>query len=127
TTPQTIAQVRHSLGLDRSVWVQYERFAKGLVPWPGWFLNKQVYYSWSNFVPVRNEIFGRLPVTLVLAVGAGIIWLVMGISIGIVSAIRRRTFADRAGMLFALFGVSAPQFWLGYVLLYLFWFKLRLA
>ncbi len=127
TTPQTIAQVRHSLGLDRSVWVQYERFAKGLVPWPGWFLNKQVYYSWSNFVPVRHEIFGRLPVTLVLAVGAGIIWLLMGISIGIVSAIKRRTLADRAGMLFALFGVSAPQFWLGYVLLYLFWFKLRLA
>ena len=127
TTPETIEQVKHALGLDRSVWVQYARFAKGLIPLPGWFLNKQVYYSWSNFVPVRHEIFGRLPVTLVLAVGAGVIWLMMGIPIGIVSAIKRRSLADRAGMLFALFGVSAPQFWLGYVLLYVFWFKLRIA
>src|SRR5690242_3641843 len=51
-TPETIANARHALGLDKSVWVQYVRFAKGLVPWPGWFLNSQVYFSWSNFVPV---------------------------------------------------------------------------
>ncbi len=126
-TPETIAAVRHAFGLDKSVWVQYARFAKGLVPWPGWFLNKQVYFSWSNFVPVRKEIFSRLPVTLVLAIGAGIIWLLMGIPIGIISAIKRRSFADRAGMLFALFGVSAPVFWLAYVLLYIFWFKLHVA
>ena len=47
--------------------------------------------------------------------------------IGIVSAIKKRTLADRAGMLFALFGVSAPVFWLAYVLLFIFWFKLHLA
>src|SRR5712691_4025806 len=126
-TPETIAAARKALGLDKSVWVQYARFAKGLVPWPGWFLNKQVYFSWSNFVPVRQEIFGRLPVTIVLALGAGVIWLLMGIPIGIISAIKRRTLADRAGMLFALFGVSAPVFWLAYVLLYIFWFKLHWA
>jgi len=126
-TPETIAAARKALGLDKSVWVQYARFAKGLVPWPGWFLNKQVYFSWSNFVPVRQEIFGRLPVTIVLALGAGVIWLLMGIPIGIISAIKRRTLADRAGMLFALFGVSAPVFWLAYVLLYIFWFKLHIA
>ncbi len=126
-TPETIAAARKALGLDKSVWVQYARFAKGLVPWPGWFLNKQVYFSWSNFVPVREEIFGRLPVTIVLALGAGVIWLLMGIPIGIISAIKRRTLADRAGMLFALFGVSAPVFWLAYVLLYIFWFKLHIA
>jgi peptide/nickel transport system permease protein len=126
-TPETIAAARHALGLDRPVWVQYWRFAKGLIPWPGFFLNKDVYYSWSNFVPVRNQIFSRLPVTLVLAVGAGVIWLCIGIPIGVVSAIRRRTAVDRAGMLFALFGVSAPVFWLGYFLLYVFWFRLHWA
>ena len=126
-TPETIAAARRALGLDRPVWVQYWRFAKGLIPWPGFFLNRQVYFSWSNFVPVRQQIFGRLPVTLVLAVGAGIIWLLLGIPIGIISAIKRRTLVDRAGMLFALFGVSAPQFWLAYVLLFVFWFKLHLA
>src|ERR671937_3053867 len=126
-TPETIAAARHALGLDKPVWVQYWRFAKGLIPWPGFFLNRQVYFSWSNFVPVRQQIFGRLPVTIVLAVGAGIIWLTVGIPIGIVSAIRRRTLVDRAGMLFALFGVSAPQFWLAYVLLFVFWYKLHFA
>src|SRR6266545_795274 len=125
STPQTIAAARKALGLDKPVWVQYARFAKGLIPWPGFFLNKQVYFSWSNFVPVRQEIFNRLPVTIVLAIGAGVIWLFIGIPIGIVSAIKRGTAADRAGMLFALFGVSAPVFWLAYVLL--FWFKLHWA
>jgi peptide/nickel transport system permease protein len=127
TTPATIAAVKHALGLDKSVWVQYARFAKGLIPWPGLFLNKQVYFSWSNFQPVRDEIFGRLPVTLVLAVGAGFIWLLIGLPIGIISAIKRHSVVDRAGMLFALFGVSAPVFWLAYVLLFIFWFKLHLA
>jgi len=126
-TPQTIHDATVALGLDKPVWVQYARFAKGLVPWPGWFLNKQVYFSWSNFVPVREEIFGRLPVTIVLAIGAGLVWLTIGIPIGIVSAVKRRSAIDRAGMLFALFGVSAPVFWLSYVLLYVFWFKLHLA
>src|SRR5919197_6094142 len=126
-TPETIAAAKHALGLDRPVWIQYWRFAKGMIPWPGFFLNRQVYFSWSNFVPVRQQIFGRLPVTIVLAVGAGIIWLMVGIPIGIVSAVKRRTVVDRAGMLFALFGVSAPQFWLAYVLLFVFWFKLHWA
>jgi peptide/nickel transport system permease protein len=126
-TPETIASARHALGLDRPVWVQYWRFAKGLIPLPGFFLNKQVYYSWSNFTPVNKEIYSRLPVTLVLAVGAGVVWLLIGIPIGIISAVKSRTLIDRAGMLFALFGVSAPVFWLAQVLLFVFWFKLRWA
>jgi peptide/nickel transport system permease protein len=126
-TPQTIRAAEHAIGLDRPVIVQYARFAKGLVPWPGWFLNRQVYFSWSNFEPVRTEIFSRLPVTLTLAVGAGIIWLLIGLPIGILSAIKPRSAADRGAMLFALFGVSAPVFWLAYVLLYVFWFKLKIA
>src|SRR5438093_4951774 len=80
-TPETIAAAKHALGLDRPVWVQYWRFAKGLIPYPGFFLSKQVYYSWSNFTPVKDEMYGRLPVTFVLAVGAGVVWLVMGIPI----------------------------------------------
>jgi peptide/nickel transport system permease protein len=125
TTPQNIAAARHALGLDRPVWVQYWRFAKGLIPWPGFFLNKQVYFSYTNFVPVKETIFNRLPVTVTLAVGAAAIWLLIGIPIGIVSAVRRRSIADRAAMVFALIGVSAPVFWLAYLFLFLFWFKLR--
>jgi peptide/nickel transport system permease protein len=124
TSPDIIRQARENLGLDRPWYVQYGRFAKGLVPWPGYFLNEQVYFSYNNFVPVKEQVFDRLPVTIVLAVGASVVWVFIGLPIGIMSAIKPRSTRDRAGMLFALFGVSAPVFWLGYVMLYVFWFKL---
>jgi peptide/nickel transport system permease protein len=124
STEETIAQARRALGLDKPVWVQYARFAKGLVPWPGLWLNRQVYFSYSSFIPVKEEIYKRLPVTVTLALGAAAFWLVLGVPIGIISAVRRRSLADRAAMLFALIGVSAPVFWLAYVFLYVFWFKL---
>jgi len=127
TTPENVENARRAFGLDKPIYVQYARFAKGLIPWPGLFLNEDVYYSYSNFVPVKEEIFRRLPVTVALAVGASIIWVLIGIPIGIVSAVRRRSIADRAAMVFALFGVSAPVFWLAYLFLYLFWFKLDWA
>jgi peptide/nickel transport system permease protein len=124
TSPDIIQQARENLGLDKPWYVQYGRFAKGLVPWPGFFLNEQVYFSYNNFVPVKEQIFDRLPVTAVMAVGASVVWVLIGLPIGIMSAIKPRSVRDRAGMLFALFGVSAPVFWLGYVMLYIFWFQL---
>jgi peptide/nickel transport system permease protein len=127
STPQTIHAARIALGLDKPVWVQYLRFAKGLIPWPGFFLNKQVYYSWSDFVPISENIYSKLPVDITLTVGAAVVWLIMGIPIGVVSAIRRRSIFDRSGMIFALLGVSLPVFWLAYVFLYIFWFKLHLV
>ena len=127
TTPEQIEAARKAFGLDKPIWVQYGRFAKGLLPWPGLFLSEDVYYSYGNFVPVKEEIFRRLPVTVTLALGAAVLWLLLGIPIGIVSAIKRGTFWDRAGMLFALIGVSLPVFWLGQLLLYFFWFKLQIA
>ena len=90
TTPENVAAARHAFGLDRPLYVQYGRFAKGLIPWPGLFLNEDVYYSYSNFVPVKEEIFSRLPVTITLAVGAAVLWLLIGIPIGIISAVKTR-------------------------------------
>jgi len=121
---QLLATIRHKFGLDQPLYVQYWNFAKGLVPWPGLFLNKQVYFSYQSHVPVWEEMKSRIPITLALTIGASILWLAMGIPIGIISAIRPRTVIDRGATLFALFGVSAPTFWLGLVLLYVFWFKL---
>lgn len=117
TSPENVAAARAAFGLDRPVWVQYGRFAQGLIPWPGLFLNEDVYFSYSNFVPVKEEIFKRLPVTMALGIGGALCWLAIGIPIGIVSAVRRRGITDRAGMVFALFGVSAPVFWLAYLFL----------
>jgi peptide/nickel transport system permease protein len=125
-TPATLAEVRQNLGLDRPIWIQYGHFAKGLIPWPGLFLDKAVYFSYGNNVPVAEEIYRRMPWTIALALGAAGTWLVVGVPLGVLSAIKRRSFADRAGMIFALVGVSAPVFWLAYILLFIFWYKLQL-
>jgi peptide/nickel transport system permease protein len=127
TSPENIEAARHAFGLDKPLYVQYARFAKGLIPWPGLFLNEDVYYSYGSFVPVKDEIFGRLPVTIALAIGAAVCWLLLGIPIGIISAVRRGSIWDRSTMVFALIGVSTPAFWLAYLLLYIFWFKLEWA
>jgi peptide/nickel transport system permease protein len=73
---------------------------------------------------VRDELVARLPRTLILVAGAAILWAIAGVAIGIVSAIRRGTWIDKLSMGFALFGVSAPVFWLGLVGLWIFWQKL---
>jgi peptide/nickel transport system permease protein len=127
TTPELIETIRTNLGLDDPWYQQYLRFAKGLVPWPGFWMNEDVYFSYGNNVPVWGEIARRIPVTVTLSLGAAAVWIILGIPIGILSAIRRRSLADRGAMLFALFGVSAPVFWLGYVMLFIFWFKLGWA
>jgi peptide/nickel transport system permease protein len=119
-TPDSIALVRHRLHLDRAWYVQFGYFIGDFVKgdsngWPG------LGYSYSNYVSVRSEIITRAPRTLLLVFGAAIIWLTLGVSIGVLSAVRRRTKTDRAAMGFALFGISAPVFWLGLMALYVVW------
>jgi peptide/nickel transport system permease protein len=112
--PQLIANIRHSLGLDKPVYVQYFRYMKGLI------LHFNFGYSYQNSQPVRQEIFQRLPATISLTVGAVVIWLLIGLPIGIISAIRSRTMLDRMTMGAALLAISSPVYWLGLVALYLF-------
>jgi peptide/nickel transport system permease protein len=76
----------------------------------GLFLNEDVYFSYTNFVPVKEEIFARLPVSAA-SPQAAITWLLIGIPVGIVSAVRRHCDGP-GGMVFALLGVSMV-FWLG--------------
>jgi peptide/nickel transport system permease protein len=123
-TPEQIAVVRRQFGLDKPVWQQYTLFLKNIFTgdeygWPG------LGFSFVTRSPVKDQLFDRLPVTIQLALGAAVVWLCIGIPIGIISAIKRRTLIDRSAMLFALFFVSAPVFWLGLMALWLFWFKLR--
>ena len=124
-TPELLAEVRKQLGLDKSLLAQYGIFVKRLFlgdefGWPG------LGFSFNTRSPVRPEMIQRGAITLQLAVGAAVVWLVMGITIGIVSAIKRRSWVDRASMGFALFGVSAPVFWLGLMALFIFWQQLEL-
>ena len=126
-TPEVIELIQERLGLNDQLTTQYARFAKGLIPWPGLWLNEEVYFSYINNVPVKEEIRERLPVTFVLMVGGVVLWLLIGIPTGVVSAVKRRSAADRGAMLFALMGVSIPSFWLGMVLIYVFFYQLGWA
>lgn len=122
--PQVIVEIRHEFGLDHPWYVQYGLYVKHLFlgdhyGWPG------LGFSYDTRVPVREELLTRAPRTLSLAIGAAIVWLVGGIAIGVVSAIKPRSILDRAGMGFALVGISAPVFWLGLISLYVFWQKLH--
>ena len=96
TTPEQIEAARVAFGLDKPLYVQYARFAKGLIPLPGLFLSEDVYYSYGTFVAVKEEIFRRLPVTITLALGAAVIWLAMGIPIGIISGVGLRIWRPTA-------------------------------
>ncbi len=122
-TEESLALVRERLGLDQPWYEQYGRFVKNFFAgdefgWPG------LGYSYNTQVPVLEQVEERAPRTLLLILGAAIIWLVIGVSIGVLSAIKRRTAADRAAMGFVLIGISAPVFWLGLMALYIFWNKL---
>jgi peptide/nickel transport system permease protein len=119
-TPTLVAEVRDQLGLDEPLYKQYALFIKRLFlgdeyGWPG--LGR----SYDSGVSVRDEMLSRAPISIQLALGAAVIWLITGIAIGIISALRRRTLVDRLAMGFALFGVSAPVFWLGLMSLFIFW------
>jgi peptide/nickel transport system permease protein len=76
-------------------------------------------YSYYSSASVRSLIAERLPATISLAAGAVVIWLVSGVAVGIVSAVRRRTWLDRAAMGTALVLISAPEYWLGLIALFL--------
>ena len=125
-TPEQIAEVRRQFGLDKPVWQQYVLFLQHIFTgdeygWPG------LGFSFVTRSPVKDLLFDRIWVTISLAVGAALVWLCIGIPIGIVSAIKRGSLIDRASMLFALFFVSAPVFWLGLMALWLFWYKLGIS
>jgi peptide/nickel transport system permease protein len=94
--------------------VQYWLYMKQIV------LHFDFGFSFQDSQPVRREIFDRLPATISLTAGAVVVWLLIGLPIGVISAIRRRSIADRLSMGGALLAISAPVYWLGLVALYLF-------
>jgi peptide/nickel transport system permease protein len=125
-TPQELAEIEHRLGLDKPWYVQFGRyayhfFAGDKYGWPG------LGYTFASGASVKSLVFERAPRTLFLIMGAAILWLVVGVAIGVLSAVKRRTLVDRLAMGFALFGISTPVFWLGLMMLYVFWSQLGWA
>ena len=113
-SPAVIAEIRHQLGLDRSIFWQYGHYMKRLV------FHLDFGYSYQNQQPVKQQILDRLPATISLAAGAAVIWLVVGIGVGIISAVKSRSLVDRVTMGAALLAISAPVYWLGLLSLFLF-------
>jgi len=125
-SPEQIQIIRESLGLDDPKATQFARYLQGVfTPFEiddpkvaGPFdLGESIF---QNNSPVKDIIFDRLPATIFLVVGAVVIWLMVSIPIGIISAIRQKSLLDRTTMVTSLALISAPVFWLGLVTLYLF-------
>ncbi len=118
-TPETVALIAHRLGLDQPIWKQYVDFV-------GRLLHGDLGYDYYHQTPVTQIIGAAIPITLSVVIGGAIIWLVMGVFNGVVSAVRPRSFIDRSLTVFSLFFYSMPTFLLGLLLLYFFYFRLTL-
>ncbi len=112
--PALIRQIREQLGLDDPIYVQFWDYMKGV------FLHFDFGRSFQSNTEVKNIILERLPATGLLVAGAVVFWLAMGLPVGIISAVKRRSLLDRSTMVTTLALISAPVFWLGLVALYLF-------
>jgi peptide/nickel transport system permease protein len=130
-TRAAILQIEEKLGLNAPLYLQYGRFVKAIVVGTHYNSGSSVTYcpppcfgySFRSQQPVWPQMTSALPVTLSLAIGASVLWLVGGVTIGVISALRRGTFFDRFSMAVALAGVSLPIFFTGLIALELFSYK----
>jgi peptide/nickel transport system permease protein len=112
-TEEQIAQVRHEYGLDRPMFIQY-------IDWMGNLLRGNMGDSILQKIPVSDEIIRRIPITFHIGILAFIIGLVIGIPVGVISAIRRGTWLDSIVTITTNLGITVPTFWLGILLMYFF-------
>ena len=115
STPETVAAIRRTWGFDKPIYDQYLLTMKNV-------LTGNV-ISYTQQVDVEQQLVQDLPPTISLAVGAGVIWLALGVALGLLSAVRAGGLLDRGLTVLALVGVSTPVFLLGAVLLYVFAYK----
>ncbi len=116
-TAADIASVRHSFGFDRPIWVQY------------WKIMQQIFngsiQSYTQHVTVFSQIKRGLPATFSLAIGAAVIWVVVGVILGVIGALRAGKATDIAITTVSFIGISAPTFVVGAILLYFLTFKAK--
>ncbi|RDI67971.1 ABC transporter permease [Nocardia pseudobrasiliensis] len=129
-SPELQAAVAHQLGVDKPWWQQYLEYLGGI------FTGRSIGdnhcpapclgYSFHNHRPVLDTILDRLPVTLSLTIGAVVIFLVVGVGLGMLAALRKGSAADRSAMGFAVVGGAQQVFVLGPFLLFLFVYSSRI-
>ncbi|OEJ41082.1 ABC transporter permease [Streptomyces agglomeratus] len=133
-TPEDIAAVKRNLGLDQPVYTQYWEFIKGILVGADYDLGPTTVhcnapcfgYSFKDHLEVWPQLMDRLPVTISLASGAAVLWLLSGVTAGVISALRPGSVFDRAAMGVSLAGVSLPMFFTGQLALLLFSYKLEI-
>jgi peptide/nickel transport system permease protein len=119
-SPQEIKDAAIRLGLNHGFWYQYWHYLLGL-------LHGNFGLDFQNAVPIKSEIARAFPVTASLVIGAAVLWLLIGIPIGIMSATHPRSLRDRAGTMFALTFLSMPTFVLGLLFLLVLYYYLTQA
>ena len=112
-TPADLARLRHQLGLDQPIWVQYVTFLQNLI-------HGNLGYSYVQDQPAIDLVLDRLPYTAELAVAALVLSLAVGVPIGMLTAVYRGTWIEQALMPIILVGQSMPSFWSGILLILLF-------
>jgi peptide/nickel transport system permease protein len=133
-SPESIAAVKKNLGFDQPLYEQYWHFIKQIFAGAHFkygpdasFCHAPCFgYSFKNHLPVWPDITSRVPVTLSLAIGAAVIWLISGVLVGVISALRPGSFFDRFAMIIALAGVSLPIFFTGLLSLSIFSYTLHI-
>jgi peptide/nickel transport system permease protein len=118
STPELLAKVRHDMGLDRPLHIQYLSYMANA-------LSGDFGRSLQNNRPVLGEIMGRLPATIELTFAAMAIAVALGISLGVLSALKHNTWIDSLAMGLALVGVSMPIFWMSLLLIFVFAVRLN--
>jgi peptide/nickel transport system permease protein len=120
-SPQCLKTATEKLGLDKPVYYQYGMFLKRLV------VDRSLGTSYATSQSINETIKEAAPVTASLVFGGAVFWMIIGLSVGIFSALRPRSLIDRAAMIFVLIGVSAHPVWIGLIFSYFFGVKWHLT
>lgn len=119
TNPEQLARLRAQLHFDDPLPVQFGRFIWGAV-------QGDLGYSIRTKRPVIDEIAANLPSTLQLAISGLLVAATLGITLGVLAAVRQHSWLDAGSMFIALIGVSMPSFWLGLLLIFTFSLRFQL-
>jgi peptide/nickel transport system permease protein len=133
-TPDLVAKTQHALGLDVSKWQQYVAYNKGLVlgrdydtgSIPEHCPAPCLGFSFRTHEPVLSIVGRALPVTISIVAGGAVLWLSIGIGLGMLSALRRGTVFDKTAIGFSLLGASMPVYFFGLIMLNIFVYTLKI-
>ena len=116
-TPEDLEKVRREMGLDDPLHIQYLRYLKDAI-------KGNLGISYYTKQSVLSELLRLFPATVELSIASMVIALLVGISAGVISALKQNSIFDNVSMVVALGGVSMPVFWVGLILMWVFSFKL---